>query len=92
MDWWALGILTHELLYGVTPFRGQRRDETFENVLRVPLNLPQKPAVSPECRDFITQLLVRALPCGLWALLAWEIVRLRLLPRVTYAFIRWVCR
>lgn len=59
VDWWALGILTHELLYGVTPFRGQRRDETFENVLRVPLNLPQKPAVSPECRDFITQLLVK---------------------------------
>eukprot|EP00873_Tetraselmis_striata_P009108 jgi/Tetstr1/429372/TSEL_019286.t1 len=59
VDWWALGILTHELLYGVTPFRGQRRDETFENVLRVPLNLPTKPTVSPECRDFISQLLVK---------------------------------
>lgn len=62
VDWWALGILTHELLYGVTPFRGQRRDETFENVLRVPLNLPTKPTVSPECRDFISQLLVRPPP------------------------------
>mmetsp|Transcript_20477 Transcript_20477/g.56774 ORF Transcript_20477/g.56774 Transcript_20477/m.56774 type:complete len:721 (-) Transcript_20477:358-2520(-) len=59
VDWWALGILTYELLFGTTPFRGQRRDETFENVLRVPLNIPQKPTTSPECRDFITQLLVK---------------------------------
>uniref|UniRef100_A0A061R985 non-specific serine/threonine protein kinase n=1 Tax=Tetraselmis sp. GSL018 TaxID=582737 RepID=A0A061R985_9CHLO len=59
VDWWALGILTFELLFGVTPFRGQRRDETFENVLRVPLAVPQKPAISPECKDFISQLLIK---------------------------------
>lgn len=59
VDWWALGILTYELLFGTTPFRGQRRDETFENVLRVPLTMPQKPTISQECRDFITQLLIK---------------------------------
>ncbi|XP_010928493.1 serine/threonine-protein kinase UCN [Elaeis guineensis] len=33
VDWWALGILTYEMAYGRTPFRGRNRKETFRNVL-----------------------------------------------------------
>ncbi|KMT14451.1 hypothetical protein BVRB_4g072270 [Beta vulgaris subsp. vulgaris] len=33
VDWWALGILAYEMLYGRTPFRGKNRKETFRNVL-----------------------------------------------------------
>ncbi|PRQ35182.1 putative protein kinase AGC-RSK-2 family [Rosa chinensis] len=33
VDWWALGILTYECLYGTTPFKGKSRKETFRNVL-----------------------------------------------------------
>ncbi|KAK8582122.1 hypothetical protein V6N13_145105 [Hibiscus sabdariffa] len=33
VDWWALGILTYEMLYGTTPFKGKSRKETFRNVL-----------------------------------------------------------
>ncbi|KAJ3677633.1 hypothetical protein LUZ60_003357 [Juncus effusus] len=33
VDWWALGILTYELTYGKTPFKGKNRKETFRNVL-----------------------------------------------------------
>ncbi|XVF47421.1 hypothetical protein PTKIN_Ptkin03bG0107800 [Pterospermum kingtungense] len=33
VDWWALGILTYEMLYGTTPFKGSNRKETFRNVL-----------------------------------------------------------
>ncbi|XP_031270725.1 serine/threonine-protein kinase UCNL-like [Pistacia vera] len=33
VDWWALGILTYEMLYGTTPFKGKNRKETFRNVL-----------------------------------------------------------
>uniref|UniRef100_A0A5B6YPL0 non-specific serine/threonine protein kinase n=1 Tax=Davidia involucrata TaxID=16924 RepID=A0A5B6YPL0_DAVIN len=36
VDWWALGILTYEMLYGKTPFRGKNRKETFRNVLMKP--------------------------------------------------------
>jgi PAS domain S-box-containing protein len=57
VDWWALGVLLHELVFGGTPFRGARRDETFENVLRRPLALPSRPAVSDACRDLISRLL-----------------------------------
>ncbi|KAJ4969656.1 hypothetical protein NE237_002755 [Protea cynaroides] len=33
VDWWALGILAYEMMYGITPFRGKNRKETFRNVL-----------------------------------------------------------
>ncbi|KAK1259896.1 Serine/threonine-protein kinase OXI1 [Acorus gramineus] len=33
VDWWALGVLTYEMAYGRTPFRGRDRKETFRNVL-----------------------------------------------------------
>ncbi|XP_027356372.1 serine/threonine-protein kinase UCNL [Abrus precatorius] len=36
VDWWALGILTYEMLYGTTPFKGKNRKETFRNVLTKP--------------------------------------------------------
>ncbi|KAI4991451.1 hypothetical protein ZWY2020_039822 [Hordeum vulgare] len=29
VDWWALGILLYEMLYGYTPFRGKTRQRTF---------------------------------------------------------------
>jgi phototropin len=35
VDWWSLGILIYELIYGTTPFKGQRRSETFSNVVKV---------------------------------------------------------
>lgn len=33
VDWWALGILAYEMLYGRTPFKGKNRKETFRNIL-----------------------------------------------------------
>ena len=46
-------------VFGVTPFRGVRRDETFENVIRAPLQFPPRPQISPECQDLISKLLVK---------------------------------
>ncbi|KAK9905733.1 hypothetical protein WJX75_005338 [Coccomyxa subellipsoidea] len=59
VDWWSFGILIYELLYGFTPFRGKKRDETFNNILKRPLNFPELPEVSDECKDLISQLLER---------------------------------
>ena len=39
--------------------RGQRREETFENVLRNPLTFPSKPVVSAEAQDLIGKLLAK---------------------------------
>lgn len=40
----------YELLYGFTPFKGAKRDATFENILKKPLQFPPKPAVSTHCQ------------------------------------------
>lgn len=39
--------------------RGQRREETFENVLRSPLTFPSKPVISSEAQDLISKLLAK---------------------------------
>ncbi|KAK6138355.1 hypothetical protein DH2020_027939 [Rehmannia glutinosa] len=33
VDWWALGVLCYEMLYGTTPFKGRNRKETFRKIL-----------------------------------------------------------
>ncbi|GFQ08287.1 serine/threonine-protein kinase ucnl [Phtheirospermum japonicum] len=33
VDWWALGVLCYEMLFGATPFRGRNRKETYRNIL-----------------------------------------------------------
>ncbi|KAL5082576.1 hypothetical protein RYX36_010997 [Vicia faba] len=33
VDFWALGVLTYEMMYGKTPFKGKNKKETFRNVL-----------------------------------------------------------
>lgn len=49
VDWWTLGILIYEMVYGFTPFKGGNRMKTFINVLnsepkfwklRDPIQLP----------------------------------------------------
>ncbi|KAL2240107.1 UNVERIFIED_CONTAM: Serine/threonine-protein kinase UCNL [Sesamum indicum] len=33
VDWWALGVLCYEMMYGTTPFKGKNRKETFRKIL-----------------------------------------------------------
>ena len=33
VDWWELGIFIYELAYGTTPFKANRREQTFENIM-----------------------------------------------------------
>nr|KAJ0198701.1 hypothetical protein LSAT_V11C600316410 [Lactuca sativa] len=37
IDWWAVGILLYEMLYGRTPFRGKNRQKTFADAVESPL-------------------------------------------------------
>jgi serine/threonine protein kinase len=32
VDWWALGIIIYEFLFGITPFYGETVDEIFANI------------------------------------------------------------
>lgn len=41
VDWWTLGILIYEMLYGTTPFKGKNRTTTFSNILRNEVPFPE---------------------------------------------------
>lgn len=43
VDWWALGVLSYEMLYGTTPFRGKNRKETFRKILMMQPEFIGKP-------------------------------------------------
>ncbi|WCJ36930.1 Protein kinase superfamily protein [Euphorbia peplus] len=54
VDWWALGVLTYEMLYGTTPFKGKNRKETFRNILTMK---PEFPGLRNDLTDLIERLL-----------------------------------
>nr|AML77928.1 putative LOV domain-containing protein [Pinguicula agnata] len=59
VDWWALGILLYEMLYGYTPFRGKTRQKTFANVLHKDIKFPRSKEVSVQAKQLIYRLLHR---------------------------------
>ncbi|KAL6978871.1 Serine/Threonine protein kinase, catalytic domain [Sarracenia purpurea var. burkii] len=54
VDWWCLGIVLYEMLYGTTPFRGSNRKETFYRVLAMS---PELVGEQTPLRDLIGKLL-----------------------------------
>nr|AML79514.1 putative LOV domain-containing protein [Antirrhinum braun-blanquetii] len=59
VDWWALGILLYEMLYGYTPFRGKTRQKTFSNILHKDLKFPRSKEVSLQAKQLMFRLLHR---------------------------------
>ncbi|XP_022146191.1 phototropin-1 isoform X2 [Momordica charantia] len=59
VDWWALGILIYEMLYGYTPFRGKTRQKTFANILHKDLKFPKSISASLSTKQLIFRLLHR---------------------------------
>ncbi|KAI8967776.1 kinase-like domain-containing protein [Mycotypha africana] len=62
VDWWTLGILIYEMLFGTTPFKGNGRNETFSKILHTDIHFPHQPApyggnISSNTKSLIRKLL-----------------------------------
>ncbi|BFZ64997.1 hypothetical protein YB2330_006160 [Saitoella coloradoensis] len=58
-DWWSLGVILFECLYGFPPFVSKTRHATRMKILRwrESLRFPSAPRISPEAKDLITRLI-----------------------------------
>lgn len=67
VDWWAFGILLYEMLFGTTPFKGDTKTQTLENILDITesIEFPPDVVVSDECKDLLRQLLAKFVPSRL---------------------------
>nr|AHZ63874.1 phototropin [Lycopodium deuterodensum] len=97
VDWWALGILIYEMIFGYTPFRGKNRHKTFSNVLHKELSFPSSvPQVSLATKHLIHGLLQKDSAKRLGSKrgsndlkghpffqgIKWSLIRCRLLPQL----------
>lgn len=58
-DWWSVGCIMYEYLYGIPPFHASEPDQVFENILVRRIHWPPEgeDEVSPEAKDLINKLL-----------------------------------
>lgn len=61
LDWWALGILTYEMIIGIPPFYNQNKHQMYFLIQNAPIRWPSLEkhgiGVSPEARDLIDKML-----------------------------------
>ena len=58
-DWWSVGCILFEFLYGFPPFHAETPDQVFENILARKIEWPDDAdfPVSPEAKDLMNKLL-----------------------------------
>ncbi|KAJ5698788.1 hypothetical protein N7462_000793 [Penicillium macrosclerotiorum] len=58
-DWWSLGCIMFEFIFGYPPFNAPTPDEVFENILQRNINWPDDPEeyTSPEALDLMNKLM-----------------------------------
>ncbi|KAH7105586.1 hypothetical protein BKA62DRAFT_690231 [Auriculariales sp. MPI-PUGE-AT-0066] len=68
VDWWALGVITYEFLYGIPPFHSETPEKVFDNIISRRLDWHEELVdFSLEARDFMERLMVVSLSTRLGA-------------------------
>jgi len=58
-DWWSLGILAYETLFGIPPFYSENQMAMYDLIRECNLKIASSPPVSAEAKDFIKKMLVK---------------------------------
>ncbi|KAJ3188491.1 hypothetical protein HK101_009139 [Irineochytrium annulatum] len=62
VDWWSLGVVAYELLFGKRPFRSKTNDGLTNSIINDPLSFPSEPAtVSADAKDCVKAFISRHL-------------------------------
>ncbi|KAJ3138805.1 hypothetical protein HK101_003691, partial [Irineochytrium annulatum] len=62
VDWWSLGVVAYELLFGKRPFRSKTNEGLTEAIMNDPLAIPSEPAeISSDAKDCIKGFIQRKL-------------------------------
>ena len=58
-DWWSLGCIMFEFIFGYPPFNAATPDEVFDNILHRKINWPDEPEqyTTPEALDLMNKLM-----------------------------------
>ena len=59
VDWWALGVILYELLYGLPTFYDKNPKKMYTKIVNDPIKFSGNVAVSDHAKDFIRKLLDR---------------------------------
>lgn len=59
VDWWGIGALTYDMVYGIPPFYAKTREEIIHNIHNKKLSMKSSTSVSEDCKKFILALLER---------------------------------
>jgi serine/threonine protein kinase len=57
VDWWALGIMVFEFVFGEPPFHAESETEIYTRIVRGRYSIPDDTEVSSQCLDLISRLL-----------------------------------
>ena len=61
VDWWAVGIMIFEMLFGISPFYNKKRNALMTNIRYSRVNFPSREAYNFEYSDIVEDLITKLL-------------------------------